>query len=198
MLAFFATAFFIFSTHDIKSRLAARCMPRHRKTLSAAGTGRQEDHHRRSGLSVPVGLSIAGIAYLQAWAAPIPINPAVDPIAVIAGWSDLAASVDSFARREGAAYILTSSYALTSEMMYYSTLAIPVVQYNERLRWVSFEQPEPNVLSRPGLYLADANRDLSNELTSRFTGQQTRPRSSPSRAIRKRYMARLYQASALL
>jgi len=120
-------------------------------------------------LSVPVGVSIAGIAYLQALAAPIPINPTVDPIAVIAGWSDLAASVDSFARREGAAYILTSSYALTSEMIYYSTRAIPVVQYNERLRWVSFEQPEPNVLSRPGLYLADANRDLSNELTSRFS-----------------------------
>ena len=120
-------------------------------------------------LSVPVGLSIAGIAYLQAWAAPIPINPAVDPIAVIAGWSDLAASVDNFARREGAAYILTSSYALTSEMMYYSTRAIPVIQYNERLRWVSFEQPKPNVLSRPALYLADANRDLSNELTSRFS-----------------------------
>jgi hypothetical protein len=108
-------------------------------------------------------------AYLQALAAPIPVNPAVDPIAVIAGWSDLAANVDSFARREGAAYILTSSYALTSEMMYYSTGDVPVIQYNERLRWISFRQPEPNVLSQPGLYLADANRDLSNELTSRFS-----------------------------
>jgi len=120
-------------------------------------------------LSVPVGLGVAGIAYLQALAAPIPFNPAVDPIAVIAGWSDLAAAVGSTARREGASYILASTYALTSELMYYSASGIPVIQFNERLRWISFEQPKSKVMSQPGLYVADAGRDLSNELTNRFS-----------------------------
>ena len=119
--------------------------------------------------SVPVGLSVAGIAYLQALAAPIPINPAVDPIAVVSGWSDLAETVDSIARREGAGYILTSSYKLTSELAYYSPRAIPIMQFNERVRWLSLEQPQPNFSAQSGLYIADANLDLSSELANRFS-----------------------------
>ena len=119
--------------------------------------------------SVPVGLSVAGIAYVQALAAPIPINPAVDPIAVVSGWSDLAETVDSIARREGAGYILTSSYKLTSELAYYAPRAIPIMQFNERVRWLSLEQPQPNFSSQSGLYIADANLDLSSELANRFS-----------------------------
>ena len=122
-----------------------------------------------SRFSVPVGLSVAGVAYLQALAAPIPINPAVDPIAVVSGWSDLAESVDSIARREGAGYILTSSYKLTSELAYYAPRAIPIMQFNERVRWLSLEQPQPNFSAQSGLYIADANLDLSSELANRFS-----------------------------
>lgn len=76
-------------------------------------------------LSLPIGLSLAGVGYLQALVALIPINPAIDPIAAaITGWSDLALTVDGFARREGASYILTSTYILTSELMYYEPRAI--------------------------------------------------------------------------
>ena len=54
--------------------------------------------------------------------------------------------------------------------MYYEPHPIPVIQFNERLRWVSFEQPIPETLSRTGLYIADAGRhDLSNELANRFS-----------------------------
>jgi len=121
-------------------------------------------------LSVPVGLSLAGVGYLQALLAPIPINPAIDPIAAaITGWSDLALAVDGFARREGASYILTSTYILTSELMYYEPRPIPVIQFNERLRWVSFEQPVSETLFRTGLYIADAGHDLSNQLAYRFS-----------------------------
>jgi hypothetical protein len=120
-------------------------------------------------LAVPIGLGMAGIVYLQALAAPIPLNPAKDPTALLAGWSELAAKVETRARREGAGYLLTSSYALTSELTYYSTGTIPVVQFNERLRWLSFAQPQPNILSQPGLYVADADRDLAGMLAGRYS-----------------------------
>jgi len=58
---------------------------------------------------------------------------------------------------------------LTSELMYYEPRAIPVVQFNERLRWVSFAQPMPETLSRRGLYIADAGHDFSSQLANRFT-----------------------------
>ncbi len=52
--------------------------------------------------------------------------------------------------------------------MYYERRAIPVVQFNERLRWVSFAQPMPETLSQTGLYIADARHDFSNQLADRF------------------------------
>jgi 4-amino-4-deoxy-L-arabinose transferase-like glycosyltransferase len=120
-------------------------------------------------LAVPIGLGMTGIVYLQALAAPIPLDPAKDPTALLAGWSELAAKVETLARREGAGYLLTSSYALTSQLTYYSTGTIPIVQFNERLRWLSFAQPQPNILSQPGLYVAEAGRDLASTLAGRFS-----------------------------
>jgi len=119
-------------------------------------------------LAVPIGVAIAAIVYLQAAAAPFPLNAAKDPTALMAGWSELAHQVEDVARREKAAYILTSRYRLTGELAYYSSSRIPVLQFNERLRWISFQKPPAAVLSQPGLYVANARRDLSSRLRERF------------------------------
>ncbi len=119
-------------------------------------------------LAVPIGIAIAAVVYLQAMAAPIPLNAKKDPTALMAGWSELARDVEDVARREHAAYILTSRYRLTSELAYYSSSRIPVVQFNERLRWISFQTPPAAVLSQPGLYVANVGRDSSRRLCARF------------------------------
>jgi hypothetical protein len=58
---------------------------------------------------------------------------------------------------------------VASELMCYTPRAIPILQFNERLRWLSLEQPEPDFTSQTGLYVADANLDLSSELAKRFS-----------------------------
>jgi hypothetical protein len=115
-------------------------------------------------LAVPIGLTLASIAYLQAAAAPIPIDPAKDPLASIAGWACLADQLDAVAKDRSAKYILTSHYALTSEFSIYSRGAIPIIQYNERIRWLSFGSPQPSLFAGHGLYVAQADRDSSAEL----------------------------------
>lgn len=119
-------------------------------------------------LAFPVGLAFAAIAYLQAAAAPIPLDPAKDPTALMAGWAELAGQVEEAARKAHASYILTSHYVLASELGFYASGAVPIVQYNERIRWLSFGDPPSLLLEQRGLYVVEADRDLSSELSPRF------------------------------
>jgi len=119
-------------------------------------------------LAVPVGVGIAAVAYVQAAAAPIPVDPAKDPTALMAGWSDLAHEVERVARRENVSYVLTSSYALTSELSFYADGTLPIVQFEERIRWLSFPRPPAAVFYQRGLYVADTDRDRSADLAHRF------------------------------
>lgn len=118
--------------------------------------------------AVQVGLAFAVIAYLQALAGLLPLDPAKDPTSLMVGWSRLARQVDDVARREQASYVLTSSYGLTSLLSIYSPDAAPVIQFNERMRWISFEQPRAALFLRPGLYVSETNKDMSGELKRRF------------------------------
>jgi 4-amino-4-deoxy-L-arabinose transferase-like glycosyltransferase len=119
--------------------------------------------------ALPVGLAFAAIAYVQAYFGLLPLDPAKDPTALMVGWSGLAREVDDVARKEHASYVLTSNYGLTSLLSIYLSDAMPVIQFNERLRWVSFEQPRPAVFLQPGLYVSEANKDKSDELKGRFS-----------------------------
>jgi 4-amino-4-deoxy-L-arabinose transferase-like glycosyltransferase len=120
-------------------------------------------------LAVPIGVALAAIVYLQVAAAPFPLAVAKDPTALMAGWSGLAREVEVAAQRENAAYVLTSRYRLNSELAYYWRGTVPVIQFNQRLRWIAFPQPPATVLSKPGLYVAEAGRELTSELCRRFS-----------------------------
>jgi hypothetical protein len=59
----------------------------------------------------------------------------------------------------GANYILTSHYRLASELSTYSRTPIPIVQFNESIRWVSFPKARLTPDAR-GIYVVEDNRDL--------------------------------------
>ncbi len=119
--------------------------------------------------ALPVGFAFAVIAYFQAFAGLLPLDPAKDPTSLMVGWSGLARQVDDVARQEQASYVLTSGYALTSLLSIYAPDATPVVQFNERIRWISFEQPRAALFLHPGLYVSEINKDKSGELKRRFS-----------------------------
>ena len=119
--------------------------------------------------ALPVGFAFALVAYLQAVTGVFPVDPAKDPTSLMVGWSGLALHVDDVARREQASYVLTSSYGLTSLLTIYSPDAMPIIQFNERMRWISFEQPGADLFLRPGLYVSEANKDKSGDLKRRFS-----------------------------
>ena len=57
---------------------------------------------------------------------------------------------------------------MTSELSVYSGGAVPTIQFNERIRWLAFEPPRDSIFAQRGLYIAEKDRDLSTELSTRF------------------------------
>jgi hypothetical protein len=57
---------------------------------------------------------------------------------------------------------------LTSELSVYSKSARPIVEFNERMRWLSFGDPNASLFDQRGLYVVEANRDVPSELPPRF------------------------------
>ena len=142
--------------------------------------------------ALPVGFAFTAIAYVQTSADLIPLDPAKDPTALMVGWSSLARQVDDVARNENASYVLTSNYGLTSLLGIYSR--DPVIQFNERLRWVSFEQPRAALFLHTGLYVSEINKDKSGDLQRRFsevTLVGTGVRLRGTRAIKRYVIYRL-------
>jgi hypothetical protein len=111
-------------------------------------------------LAVPMGLALTAIAYLQAADGPMPLDPAKDPTTLMEGWAHLTAQVNAIAEDMDANYILTSHYRLASELSTYSRAPIPIVQFNESIRWVSFPKARITPDAR-GIYVVEDNRDLA-------------------------------------
>ena len=47
-----------------------------------------------------------------------------------------------------------------------------MIQFNERSRWLSFEQPSADLFAQRGLYVSEIDKDQSQELARRFANVQ--------------------------
>jgi 4-amino-4-deoxy-L-arabinose transferase-like glycosyltransferase len=89
-----------------------------------------------------LGFAMAGAAYLQATAAPLPLPRRQDPtLARLGGWDGLAADVARAAAREGAAFIAAEEYGLASGMAFRLPREMKVVAMDSR--WRFFTLPSP-------------------------------------------------------
>jgi hypothetical protein len=105
-------------------------------------------------LAAPVGLATAAIVYLQAMFGIIPLG-ARDPTArqLGAGWPALAAEIDALRMKVGARAVVTSSYPVTSWLSFYLPTRPPVVQIDERIRWINAPPPDPDLFRDPVIYV---------------------------------------------
>jgi 4-amino-4-deoxy-L-arabinose transferase-like glycosyltransferase len=117
--------------------------------------------------AAPIGLAFAALAFAEALTGAVPLGQA-DPAVRLEGFRELARNLDSKARAENAAYVLTQGYALTSLMTYYGDPAIPVVQPEQRMRWIFEPQPPETLFAAPGLALGERGRRFDLILKMRF------------------------------
>jgi 4-amino-4-deoxy-L-arabinose transferase-like glycosyltransferase len=118
--------------------------------------------------AAPIGFVIASLTFVEAMTDVAPLGPA-NPLARLEGFRALARDLDAKARAEGAAYVLTQGYALTSLMTYYGGREIAIVQPEQRMRWIFEPEPPESLFAAPGLALGEPDRRFDLILKMRFS-----------------------------
>jgi hypothetical protein len=119
-------------------------------------------------LAVPLAAAVVILLYTQGlWG----VIPRVrDPVSrlLAVGMDKVAGDIEKLRAQTHANAIVTTSYALTGWFSFYLPSHPPVVQMNERLRYI--DQPEPNKRLFEGtlLYVTEVRNDQSAALAMRF------------------------------
>jgi 4-amino-4-deoxy-L-arabinose transferase-like glycosyltransferase len=114
-------------------------------------------------LALPVGVLLFALAGLQAAFGLFPLHR--DPTArlLAVGWRELATDIEATRVRLGARCLIVSNYGLASWLSFYLP-GTPVVQFNERMRWVNMPEPPRNLFADKVLFVGDANIDPTETL----------------------------------
>ncbi|HEV2955038.1 MAG TPA: glycosyltransferase family 39 protein [Xanthobacteraceae bacterium] len=119
--------------------------------------------------AAPVGLAMAAVVYLQAEFGIVPLG-AADPTARVlaVGWRALGAEIDAVRLTSGAPVVLTTDYGLTAWLSFYLPSHAPVVQINERFRWVNEPVPSPDLFAGTMIYVCHSDFDIANDVLDQF------------------------------
>lgn len=117
--------------------------------------------------AIGIGLGL-GIVVMVHGARPIGgiVSP-LDPTEQLRGWPDLVRQIEAEREKAGATWIATQNYAMTGELSFYLP-QVPVVQLNERVRYVSAPEPSMALLSQPGLFVGLERNYYPQYLEFRF------------------------------
>ncbi|WP_334175471.1 glycosyltransferase family 39 protein [Pseudoxanthobacter sp.] len=116
-----------------------------------------------------IGLGLVlGVAVMAHGARPLGgiISP-MDPTQQLRGWPKLVRQIEALRVDAGATWIATQNYAMTGELSYYLP-EVPVVQLNERVRYVAAPEPSMALLSQPGLFVGLERNFYPQYLSFRF------------------------------
>jgi hypothetical protein len=117
--------------------------------------------------AAPIGIVIAAFVFAEAATSAVPLGPA-NPLTRLEGFRGLARDLDAKARDDNAAYVLAQGYALTSLMTYYGDPATPIVQPEQRMRWIFEPEPPEALFAAPGLALGEPGRHFDLILKMRY------------------------------
>jgi 4-amino-4-deoxy-L-arabinose transferase-like glycosyltransferase len=119
-------------------------------------------------LAIPVAVVLLGFVYVQALTGIVPL--ARDPVnrQLAINYAPVAAQIDALRKAQGAGAILTTGYAQTGWLSFYLPSNTPVIQLNERERWLAEPPLQTWLLEAPVLYVTEDWRDQSRLVGERF------------------------------
>jgi hypothetical protein len=93
-----------------------------------------------------------------------------DPVSrlLAVGMTRVVDDIESLRAHTQANAILTTSYALTGWLSFYMPTHPPVIQVNERYRYVNEPPPDAKLFAGPLLYVTEMRNDQSALLAQRF------------------------------
>ena len=118
--------------------------------------------------AVPLAAAMIAVVYAQAlWG----IIPRVrDPVSrlLAVGMDRVVGDIETLRAQTHAQGVLTTSYALTGWLSFYMPSHPPVVQVNERFRYLDEPEPPRSLFEGPLLYVTEIRNDQSAWLAMRF------------------------------
>jgi 4-amino-4-deoxy-L-arabinose transferase-like glycosyltransferase len=106
-------------------------------------------------IAVTTGIAFVVLVFLYSVAAPWNFIGRADPIGGEAGYQPVAARAEAELQKTGATWIATTDYRTYAMMRWYFNGRVPVVQINERGRFMGFRDPGMDLIrGHTGLYVA--------------------------------------------
>ncbi len=123
--------------------------------------------------ATPVAAVMLAVVYAQALFGVIPVGRS-DPLArlLAVGFGDVAKTIGETQRGIQASSIVTTDYENTAWLNFYMPAGTRIMQVGEIYRYPDAPVPDPTILGRPMLYVAEVQRDRSRDLMAQFSQVQ--------------------------
>jgi len=117
--------------------------------------------------ALPVASLLVAAVYGQALFGAIHMR---DPVSRLLGYGmePVVTEIESVSAREHASSIVTTNYALTGWLAFYLHRGMPVIQLNERSRYLNEASPDPHNLRGPLIYVSQERNEEIDYLSRRF------------------------------
>ena len=110
---------------------------------------------RATHVAIFSGIAFVVAAFLYSVAAPWNLIGRTDPIGREAGYEPIARHVEAELKKTGATWIATTDYRTYSMLRWFLRDRVPVIQINERGRYIGFREPDMDLIKgHPGIYVA--------------------------------------------
>ena len=119
-------------------------------------------------LALPLGFGLSGLIYLHALHPFVQLSGDRDPTSQMRGWPQFARDVEVARTAMGTQWIATSSFETTGQLAFALPSGPPVVQLDERLRYIHLPPVADTVLRAPALYVELQRRADLALLRARF------------------------------
>ena len=119
-------------------------------------------------LAIPVAAFMTALIYAQAvWGIVPRIREPVGRLLAV-GIGRVADDIEILRAQNNANAVITTSYGLTGWLSFYLPTHPPVVQVNERYRWLDEPAPAARIFDGPLIYVTEGRNDQSRLLAKRF------------------------------
>ena len=116
---------------------------------------------------IPVAVIMIAAVYIQALFDIVPIREPVSRLLAF-NMTPVVRELDELRRQQNAGAVVTTSYALAAWFSFYMPSDAPVVQLNERFRYLDQPQPARSLIEGPLLYITEVRNDQSAQLIEHF------------------------------
>jgi 4-amino-4-deoxy-L-arabinose transferase-like glycosyltransferase len=124
------------------------------------------------GAALGIGAVMTGLVYAHALVPLVVLPGSRDPTSQMRGWSELGAQVERLRRETGVAWIGTGNYATEGQVAFALKGGVPVLQVDDRLRYVHLPPVDPKLAMTPGLVVELNDRQVETVLRKRFRSVQ--------------------------